>query len=93
MMNKILGPLIGSICLVYIDDVVIWGATAQECLANVTTVVRRLREHGLLCNGEKCCLLSTRIELLGHIIESGRILPQTWKLDALRVAPEPKTVQ
>ena len=75
MMNKILGSMIGSICLVYIDDVVVWGVTPGECLANVKTVVCKLREHGLLCNGEKCCFLSTKIELLGHIIESGRIMP------------------
>ena len=75
MMNKILGSMIGSICLVYIDDVVVWGVTPGECLANVKTVVCKLREHGLLCNGEKCCLLSTKIELLGHIIESGCIIP------------------
>ena len=93
MMNKILGSLIGKICLVYIDDVVIWGTTPAECLANVKTVVRRLRAHGLLCNGEKCYLLATKIELLGHVIDSGRILPQTWKLDALQVAPAPKTIQ
>lgn len=75
MMNRILGSLIGSICLVYIDDVVVWGADPEECLANVKIVVRKLREHGLLCNGEKCCLLSTRIQLLGHVIESGRVMP------------------
>ena len=75
MMNKTLGSMIDSICLVYIDDVVVWGVTPEECLANIKTVVCKLREHGLLCNGEKCCLLSTKIELLGHIIESGRIMP------------------
>ena len=84
MMGNILGDLIGDCCLVYIDDVVIWGDTAEECLANVHRVVRRLREHGVLCNGEKCCLLSTRIELLGHTIESGRIYPQAWKLEPLK---------
>lgn len=61
--------------MVYIDDVVVWGADPEECLANVKIVVRKLREHGLLCNGEKCCLLSTRIQLLGHVIESGRVMP------------------
>ena len=75
MMTRILGPLIGTTCLVYIDDVVVWGRSAAECLARVKEVVRVLRRHGLLCNGEKCCLLSTRIELLGHVIERGRICP------------------
>lgn len=70
---KVLGEIVGEVCLVYIDDVVIWGDTAAECLENVKVVVRKLRRHGLLCNGEKCCLLSRRIELLGHVIQQGRI--------------------
>ena len=92
-MTKILGPLIGCICLVYIDDVVVWGSTADECLRNVVTVVRKLREQGLLCNGSKCCLLSKRIELLGHIIEEGRVKPQVSKLEPLRLAAPPRNVR
>ena len=64
-----------TVQLVYIDDVVIWGQSAAECLRNVRLVVTRLREKGLLCNGEKCCLLSKRIELLGHIISEGSVKP------------------
>jgi hypothetical protein len=40
MMGNILGDLVGDCCLVYIDDVVIWGNTAEECLNNVRRVVR-----------------------------------------------------
>lgn len=74
-MLRILGNLVGAICLVYIDDVVVWGDTATECLESVKKVVQTLKSKCLMCNGEKCCLLTTRIELLGHIIESGRIKP------------------
>ena len=75
MMLKTLGNLVGAICLVYIDDVVVWGDSAEQCLENVTKVVLILKSKGLMCNGEKYCLLTTKIELLGHIIESGRIKP------------------
>ena len=74
----------GKICLIYIDDVVIWGDSAQECLQRVEEVVMRLKDNGVICNGEKCCLLSTKMELLGHTIHAGRIYPQTWKLQPLR---------
>ena len=70
--------------MVYIDDVVVWGSSAAECLRNVKTVVRLLRQHGLLCNGEKCCLLSQKIKLLGHVIHTDKISPQTWKLEPLK---------
>ena len=92
MMLKILGRLVGAICLVYIDDVVVWGDSAEECLANVKEVVQTLRKKGLMCNGEKCCLLTTKIELLGHIIEKGCIKPQSSKLEPLKFLEPPKSV-
>ena len=91
-MLNILGNLVGATCLVYIDDVVVWGDTATECLQNMKEVVKTLKAKGLMCNGEKCCLLTTRIELLGHIIESGRIKPQAMKLEPLRFIETPKRV-
>lgn len=68
MMQNILGELIGDTCLVYIDDVVCWGNTPEECLSNVRVVMDRLASKGIMCNGAKCCFLSTEIELLGHIV-------------------------
>ena len=37
-------------------------------------------------------MLSTKIELLGHCIHSGKIYPQTWKLEPLRMQT-PKRVK
>lgn len=51
MMLNILGPLVGTTCLVYIDDVVIWGDSAEECLANVRAVMLKLANKGVMCNG------------------------------------------
>ena len=65
----------GDCCLIYIDDVVVWGDTPEECLNNVIEIVRTLKQAGITCNGEKCCFLSKQIELLGHIVEQGRLKP------------------
>lgn len=62
-------------CLIYIDDVVVWGNSPEECLKNVTDIVQTLKRAGITCNGEKCCFLSTQIELLGHIVEQGQLKP------------------
>ena len=91
-MTKELGDMVGTICLVYIDDVVVWGDTPEECLENVRRVMKRLYAVGLQCNGAKCCFLSTEIELLGHIIANGVVKPQTWKLDSVKNI-RPKTVK
>ena len=91
-MLNILGDLVGRTCLVYIDDVVCWGNSAEECLANVREVMIRLASKGVMCNEQKCCFLATEIELLGHTISQGKIKPQTWKLEPLK-GVLPKTVK
>lgn len=93
MMMKILGKWVGKLCLIYIDDVVIWGDTAEQCLDRVKTIVRKLKQDGVICNGEKCCLLTTKLELLGHYIHSGKVYPQTWKLEPLRQQSSPRTIK
>ena len=65
----------GHCSLIYIDDVVIWGDSPEECLENVEAIIRRLKDAGITCNGAKCCFLSKEIELLGHRVKEGKLLP------------------
>ena len=51
-----------------IDDVVVWGATPEEVVANTQVVMGRMATAGLHLNGAKCCFLVKEIELLGHQI-------------------------
>ena len=67
-MSSVLGDLVGTVCLVYIYDVVVWGATPQEVLENTRAVMSRMAAAGLRLNGAKCCFLAHKIELLGHRI-------------------------
>ena len=83
-MSSVLGDLVGKVCLVYIDDVVVWGATPQEVLANTRTVMERMAAAGLRLNGAKCCFLAREIELLGHRIVGNQLMPQTHKLENLK---------
>ncbi len=48
LMDKVLDRLIGKRCLVYLDNVIIYGKTLEETLANLKLVMSRLREHNLL---------------------------------------------
>lgn len=65
----------GECCLVYIDDVVVWGDSPVDVLRNTERVVARLRAAGVTLNGAKCCFLSEEIELLGHTVTKGFVKP------------------
>jgi len=43
-----------QICLVYLDDVIIFSANAEKHVKDVDTVLHRLREAGVILNLEKC---------------------------------------
>ncbi len=49
LMDKVLDGLNGKNCLVYLDDVIIFGSLFEDTLANLKLVMGRLLDHNLLC--------------------------------------------
>ena len=74
-MNKTIIDLLYKRCLVYLDDINIWGNTPEEINATVIEVSNRLANIGLKLNGEKSVLLTKKIEVLGHHITEGTMTP------------------
>src|ERR1700678_1029274 len=58
---------IGTICHIYMDDIVIWSQDLTEHKQNVHTIMNTLQESGLHVNKKKN-LFSYEINFLGHII-------------------------
>lgn len=75
LMNTVLGDLIDKVCLVYLDDIIIFSNSKEEHLAHVKLVIDRLRKYNLKIKLSKCKFAQTRIEYLSHIIENGTIMP------------------
>jgi hypothetical protein len=67
-MTNILSGLIGTKTLIYLDAIVIWGATLQEHNA-------RLRVHSLRLQPDKCEFLGKEVCYLGHKITPEGIKP------------------
>ncbi len=70
-MNRLLGDLLYEKCFVYIDDLIIFGETEAECIANAKEVIARIFDDGLKLGGLKCEFLVQDVEVLGHIIKDG----------------------
>ncbi len=54
MMNMILSDLVGVKCLVYIDDIIVFGKDEAEHYENLKAVLQRLKEHGVVVKPKKC---------------------------------------
>ena len=61
--------------LIYLDDVIVWGSTPAEIAEHVEWICGKLGGAGLRLNGEKCLFLTTRLEMLGHWVQGGYLLP------------------
>ena len=67
-MHLVLKGLCWSDCLVYLDDIIIFGRTLQEHRERLSLVLSPLSEAGLKINPKKCNFLSEQVVVLGHVV-------------------------
>ena len=84
LMNKVLDGLIGKICFVCMDDIIVFSKTADKHLEHVRQVIRRLRNAKLKIKLIKCRFVQSRIKYLSHIVENGKIYPNPEKVQAIK---------
>lgn len=93
LMNSVLIGIQGLRCLVYLDDIVIYGSSLEEHNKRLTEVLQRLREANLKLQPDKCEFLRKEVNYLGHVISENGISPDPAKLQAIKDFPEPKKVK
>ena len=79
-------------CLVYIDDVIVFGSTFEEELARLDEVFSRLQSTKLKLKPSKCSLFQHEVEFLGHVVSAEGIAMQDEKVTAIRDWPPCKNV-
>lgn len=67
LMDHVLYGLKYSKCLVYLDDVIVFGRTLAEHNLNLHQVLQRLKEANLTIKSTKCAFGVTELRFLGHI--------------------------
>lgn len=91
MMNNVLLGLQGDICLVYIDDVVLFGNNLEDHNSKLEILFQRLIKYKLKINPEKCSFLRKEIIFLGHIVTKLGIFQDPKKIESAKKFPTPKT--
>ena len=81
MQSIVLTGLVFVICEVYLDDILVYGSTAEDYLTNMTSVFKQLRLHKITLNPDKCLFGVTSLEFLGHKIDQDGISFTQMKLD------------
>ena len=79
--------------VVYIDDILITGASEEEHLKTLDRVLKRLETAGLRVKKHKCKFMVPSVEYLGYLIDAEGLHPTPEKVRAVKEAPSPKSVQ
>ena len=84
LMDTVLGSLKWTACMVYLDDILVFGRTFEEHLHNLSLVLTALEKANLKLNVAKCIFSGSQVTHLGHVISEEGIRPDESKTAALR---------
>ena len=89
-MELVLSGLPWSVCLLYLDDILVHARTFDEEIFNLRQVFSRLRVANLKLNPKKCVLFRTRVLYLGHVVTQEGISTDQSKVEAVSNWPTSK---
>ena len=81
--NEVLHGLVGFICMVYIDGVIVFGDTEESYLANLSTVLERFEKFAMIVNPEKCSFGLEEVDYVGHTLSANGIHFKRSKIDGV----------
>lgn len=85
-MNEIFKECLYTRCVVYIDDILVFGEDEAEVLMNLEWVLKKCEENDIKLKLTKCEFLKQEVKFLGYKIGSGKIasIPDkviSWKVE------------
>ena len=90
LMDMVMAGLAFDVCLVYLDDVIVFSATMEEHFVRLRSVLSRLREAGL---SAKCRLLQRHVCFLGHVVSESGVGTDPEKVMAITEWPVPTNLR
>ncbi|BHF85119.1 hypothetical protein SprV_1002827800 [Sparganum proliferum] len=91
LMQVVLSHLYPRQCLIYLDDVIVFGKTIRQHNDNLRAVLLALREAGLTLNPQKCQFLREKVNYLGHEVSPSGIKVSAEKAGAILTWPTPNS--
>lgn len=68
-MDRVLNGIIEDKCMVYMDEIIIYGETEIEHDKNLKEVLRRLSNNNMKVNYKKMQYKDSKVKLLGYLID------------------------
>ena len=92
LVNRALTGLKWTACLVYLDDILVYGRDLSEHNMRLRLVLKALGEAGLTLNLKKCLFAADSVKYLGHLVTAEGLSPNPEKVQDIVNFPIPKTI-
>ncbi|UYV66564.1 K02A2.6-like [Cordylochernes scorpioides] len=76
MMDTLLRGLKWSMCLCYLDDIIVFSPTFDEHVRRLDLVLRCLSKARLVLNPDKCLFGTKRLSIFGHLVDGEGVHPE-----------------
>ena len=93
LMSQVMCGLHWKRCLVYIDNILVFGNDFESALHSLELVLNRVAEYGLQLKSTKCNLFRTSVPFLGHIVGRAGLECDLNKLSAVANWIPPSTIK
>jgi len=90
-MDFVLAGLTYVTCLVYLDDIIIFGRSFEEQISRLAEVFHRIQSANRKLKLTKCSFFQRQVAFVGHVISEDGISVQEAKIDAIRDCPPCRT--
>lgn len=91
LMNQVLKDYINKICIVYMDDILIFSTSLKEHIDSIQKIFAALSKVNLKIQIDKCSFLKHETEFLGHIVTDKGLKPNPKKIESILKIQLPKT--
>ncbi|GKE17564.1 putative reverse transcriptase domain-containing protein, partial [Tanacetum coccineum] len=91
LMNRVCKPYLDRFVIVFIDDILIYSKSRKEHKGHLKLILKLLKEEELYAKFSKCEFWLSKVQFLGHVIDSEGIHVDPAKIESIKDWASPKT--
>ncbi|GJR07621.1 putative reverse transcriptase domain-containing protein [Tanacetum coccineum] len=91
LMNRVCKPYLDRFVIVFIDNILIYSKSRKEHEGHLRLILKLLKEEKLYAKFSKCEFWLSKVQFLGHVIDSEGIHVDPAKIESIKDWASPKT--
>ncbi|GJW67533.1 putative reverse transcriptase domain-containing protein [Tanacetum coccineum] len=84
LMNRVCKPYLDRFAIVFIDDILIYSKSRKEHEGHLKLILKLLKEEEIYAKFSKCKFWLSRVQFLGHVIDSEGIHVDPAKIESIK---------